>query len=742
MRLSSWCAAASAAVLLLSPFTTMTSFAEDGDQSEARVLEEIIVTATRRSETKQDVPISISVVGADDIDGSGSINMQDISSLVPNFVFGQGNNEATSNISIRGIFSYVAPGQVGFDQSASVYVDGVYMGKQFAANADLGQTERVEVLRGPQGTLFGKNTVAGAVNIISRKPGNELEGGVSLNLGNRDLVHVTSNVNVPLVDDRLALRLSLGHRSQGGYVTNTFLDDDDIGSAEVTSGRVQLRFTPGERTTVDLNSDFFSADNRDYIFEYIADNPLNDNKKFTKTNNHPETTDRELFGISLTVEHLFGNGYTFTSISGWRDDKVSFEADIEGNPLDIFAGTFIVEPQQFTQELRVASPTDKAYDFVAGLYYFDQESLSVDVLKPGKNFPFPPAAGPANQSQAVDAESIAAFVHANFHLSDALTVFAGVRYTDETKTLVVYPTVCTNPITCIALRLPNHTEPLDAPINATTKEPTWSVGLRYNIDDDIMVYGTVARGVKSAAFNKVREPVSALSANLLAAEAEFLTNYEIGAKTSWLERRLELNFAAFYMDYEDLQVRTTCVACGPIPVQTLSNAAAADSKGFELELSALATDNLLITAGLGYSDATYKEFTGVTDNRNRTLVDASGNDIPLAPNWTINLALQHQARVGGGTLTSRLDYAFIDDRYSLTGVINDVDWFLPSQSLLNARLTYRPRNNNWGISAWAKNLTDDDTLVYAAFRTAFGSSGGVGMYQQPRSYGVTLDYSF
>ena len=174
----------------------------------------------------------------------------------------------------------------------------------------------------------------------------------------------------------------------------------------------------------------------------------------------------------------------------------------------------------------------------------------------------------------------------------------------------------------------------------------------------------------------------------------------------------------------------------------LSNAAAATSKGFEVELNALATDSLMIIAGVGYSDGTYDKFEGVTDNRTNTLVDASGNDIPLAPDWTINLAVRHQAQLGAGTVTSRLDYAFIDSRYSIQGVINDADFFLPSQSMVNARVGYRPRSDDWGIALWGRNLTDDDSLMYAAYRTAFGTAGQVGLYQQPRTYGVTLDYAF
>ena len=741
MQNAFWCAGA--AVFVLFSFAAGNSRAEEGADSGARVLEEVIVTATRRSETMDDVPISISVLDEDDIAATGSIDLQDIADFIPNFVFAAGNNAATSNIAIRGVFSQIPPNWIGFDQPASVYVDGVYVGKQFAANAGLGGIERVEVLRGPQGTLFGKNTIGGAVNIISAKPHDELAGRASIDMGNRQLVDVKASVNVPLVEGRLAVKVSAGHRSQDGYVINTFTGDDDLANTEQSGGRLQLRFTPGDRTTVDFTADVFESESKDYFYEFIDYGPFNDDRRYSVTNNFPNVTKIDLLGLSLTAEHVFANGYTLTSISGWNKDKVDFTGDVEARPDDFFAFHGVQKPKLFSQELRLASPTDQPYDFVAGLYYFSQENMAIDGLLPGRDFPFPPIAGSrADQAQHVDADSIAAFVHANYHVNDRLTVFAGARYTDESKKYHVDPFDCPNFLTCLVLGLPMFAGPVEAPEDATTKEPTWTVGMRFHPTDEAMVYGSVSRGVKSAAFNNIQDPVAAYRQKNLTADAEFVTSYEVGAKTHWMDRRVGLNIAVYYMDYEDLQVRQNCQTCGPLPIQILSNAGAATSKGFELEFNALATDDLLVTAGVGYTDSTYDTFKDVFDNRARTIVDASGNDIPLAPRWQLNIALQHTAQLGGGTLISRLDYLFIDERYGHQDVSNDPGSLIPSQSLVNARVGYRPNEGNWGVSVWAKNLADDNTLVLHQYATAFGNFSPSGLYQEPRTYGVSLDYSF
>ena len=737
-----------AAALVVALGTPQAVVAQPGSEPEPepRVLEEIVVTATRRDESMQDVPISLSVLTDDDIASTGATNLRDIAGLVPNFVYGTSINEVTADITIRGIYTQVNPAQIGFEQNVNVYVDGVYMGKQFSANADLGQTERIEVLRGPQGTLFGKNAIAGAINIISKKPGNEFEGSVSVDVGSRDFNHIKGTINIPIVQDRLALRISAGDRVQDGFVTNVTRTGDDPGSVDHTSGRIQLRYM-GDRMTVDLAHDFSRLRTQDYFQEWVGVgivNPFFDGKKHTVSNNVPQESAVDLAGTALTVEYVFENDYTLTSISSWREDEGFFETDIDLSPLNLFAFSTLMEPDQFTQELRIASPAGGAFDFVTGVYYIDQFTRGHDRAFPGTRFG--PAQGEFTQGRDVDVEGLSAFVHGNYHFSEALTLFAGLRYLTETKKSVSHALTCpTNPITCRAFRLPTRTEPLAAPVDLETDEPTGSIGLRYNVSDNVMVYGSVARGVKSAAVNNSRDPVADYARGTLVADPSFVTSYELGVKASLMDRRAEVNFAVFDMSYTDLQVRTSCSTCGAggLPEVRFTNAARASTRGFELDFHALATDSLRVMAGVGNMESQYDRFRGATNTKTAMIIDASGLELAYAPEWTINLAVEHRLQIGGGMLTSRVGMQYIDERYGRGTVANNIEELIPSQTLVNGRVGYRPRGGNWGVAAWVKNATDDDTRVHATFAAGgLGGRGALGRFQEPRTYGVTLDYRF
>ncbi|MGI9294987.1 MAG: TonB-dependent receptor [Pseudomonadales bacterium] len=737
-------AAASLAFLSLS-FGVGTSFAQSNNV--AGILEEVIVTATRRAETLQEVPISISVLSADEIVATGSTDLKQISALVPNFVFAAGPNQGISNMSIRGIYTRVEPDAIGFDQSVGVYVDGVYHSRQFNANANMGDVERIEVLRGPQGTLFGRNTISGAINITSKKPDTESFGGkLSVDIGNRSLVHGRGSVNIPIVEDTLAVKLFAEYSDKDGFVDNITTGNDDLGSLEKSSGRFQLRYTPSDQTTVDFGVSSYESEALDYFFEHI-DGAEADGRDFTTSNDTENTSEIELFNTSLAIEHEFANGFTLTSVTAFLDDELNFEADVEGTAVPVIVAINTVTSEIFSQEIRIASPADRAYDFVAGLYFDDEESTARAELIPGAFFPFPPVQNTsAILGNGLDRRSFAAFIHANFDVSTQLTLFGGLRYTDETKEQATEPTICEVIFACAVFGDPTITETVDAPVDVTLDELTWTAGLRYKIRDDVMVYGGVGTGVKSGAFNNSPNPVAAFASNDLVTEPEEVTSYELGMKSSWLDNRLNVNLAMFQMKYDDLQVRLGCVDCGPggIPDQFLSNSGEATSEGFELEMVALPTDSLKINVGVGYNESTYDRLENVEDQRaGNMLLDASGNTVAFAPEWSINAAAQHTAELMGGTLTSRLDVTFVDDRFSESSFHNYPDDVLEAQTLLNARVGYRPAKDNWGVSLWVNNITDDDSDVYRTFGSAFLPAGTNRVQlQEPRTYGLSLDFSF
>ena len=724
-----------------------TGYTAEGDTADDQVIEEVLVTATRRTENLQDVPISISAIQAEDIVATGSVDLQDVALQIPNLVFAESVNQGLAFISIRGINSRTEPSDIGFDSSVGVYVDGVFHSRQFNANANMGEVERVEVLRGPQGTLFGRNTISGAISITSKKPTtDEVLGNVSVDVGDRDMVHVRGSVNVPLIDGALAVKVFAESYDIDGYATNITTGNRNLGAKEKTSARFQLRYTPNDQTTVDLSVSAYNSESEDYFFEHV-DGPASDGRQFTTTNNTENTSKIELFNTSLAIEHEFANGYTLTSTSAWLDDELNFGADVEATATPVIGIESVVTTEQFSQELRVASPADRHYDFIAGFYYNDETGAGPDEIFVGAGFPFPPVQGSSIKrgGNTLDREALAVFAHANYDLNDQATLFGGARYTDETKKQKTLPSTCENFFTCVILGNPALTTVTDAPVDVTMEEWTFTAGLRYHVNQDIMVYGSVGTGIKSGAFNNTANPEADFASNNLITNPEEVTSYELGVKSSWPEHHLNVNLAVFFMDYDDLQVRLGCVDCGPggIPLRFMSNAGTASGQGFELELVSQPTDSLRLTAGVGFMDTTYDNLTDVEDQRRGGFFDAGGKKLPLAPEWTINAALQHTTEMAGGILTSRLDLSYVDDRFSDGSFHNHPDDILPSQTLLGARISFRPVEDGWGIALWGKNLTDDDSMVYRAFGSAFLPFGtNRAQYQEPRTYGVTLDLRF
>ena len=735
-----------AGLLILSSTLSATSQAQAS--ATEQTIEEVIVTATRRAESVQDVPISVSVVSADAIEATGTIDMKELSVMVPNFVFAESPNQGLSFMAIRGMYSRTEPQSIGFDSSVGVYVDGVFHSRQFNANANMGEVERVEVLRGPQGTLFGRNTISGAVNITTKKPSaDEIHGDVSLEIGDRSLVHARGTLNIPVIDDTLAIKLFAEKREKDGYVDNITTGNDDLGNQDRSSGRLQLRYTPTDRTTFDLSISAYESESDDYFFEH-TDGFASDGRDFTTINDFENTSEIELFNTSLVIEHEFSGGYTLTSTTAFLDDELNFDADIEATANPVVDITTFVGAEYFSQELRLASPADRRYDFIIGLYYDTEESQNYDTIFAGAGFPFPPVQNSFinRGGNTLDRDSYAAFAHANFDLNETVTLFGGLRYTDETKEQKTHPSTCNNFFTCVILGNPALTQTVDAPVDVTLDEWTWTAGLRYHARENVMIYGSVGTGIKSGAFNNTANPAGDFAANNLVTDHEEVTSYELGMKSSWLDRRVNLNLAVFHMDYDDLQVRLGCLACGPggIPLAFLSNAGTATSEGLELEMVVLPAESLTITFGAGYVDSTYDKLPDVEDpRRSGGFFDASGNTIAFAPEWTLNTSVEHTAELMGGTLTSRLNLSYIDERFSDGSYHNNPNDLLPSQTLLSGRISYRPAEGHWRVSVWGKNLTDDDSETYIAFGNAFLPIGtNRAQFQEPRTYGVTLDYSF
>lgn len=722
-------------------------------------IEEVVVTATRREESLQDVPISITALTAQDIENTNAQSLRDLADYVPNFVFPPGRTPLEADISIRGIFANVEYELIGFDNVYSVYVDGVYQGSQSSANPDMMEIERVEVLRGPQGTLFGKNTIAGAINIISKKPTDQFEGSFNLEYGNLDYRRARAIVNVPLIEDVLAIRAAVGGTWRDGYVTNVTVGDDDLANINQRSGRVGVAYTPTSDFRAFLNIDALNGHTKAYNLEAV-DAAQGDFIPYTIHSNALEKADQEKFGMSLTMEWDFGDGYTLTSITGYRDDESFFLKDVDETPLDILPFYFTGTQDLFSQELRITSPQKNRINYVAGLYYLDKEGNNFTRGVIGPNW-IPPFAGDELYSDAtVQTTSYAAFLTVNFELSDRARIFGGLRYTDDTKEMTVVQT-SDPPETQLAFGLIPGNVPID---DITDDELTWSTGVQYDVSDAKMVYGSISRGYKSGSYTGVAI-ISVPALDNLIIDPEYVTSYEIGAKTGWVDNRLQANLAVFYMDYTDLQVRSYDPNAGVngTGAQVWSNAGQVDSKGFELDLKARPTENLTLSAGIGYIHSRYGDFPGLSlargagntavgapsvelDLNDGTIdgrTDATGNEVPLSPKWNLSLVGQYDHSLNASwDWMGRVEYQYVDTRYSADGSANfDADELLPSYDVFNARVGVTSTDGKWGIHIWAKNLLDENELVENRF-SGFGYPKKEQRYMEPRTYGVTLDFYF
>ena len=708
----------------------------------------IIVSATKRAENIQDVPIAITALSADDVKMSGSQSVQDAAALVPNFEFPTSRYAGDADISIRGIFNNVREFGAGFDVGYGVYLDGVFQGRQNAANVDLGEVERIEVLRGPQGTLFGKNTIAGAINIITKRPGNDFEATLEADIGNWDLFRLRGMINAPIIEGKLAMRLSAFKAQRDGYVTNVTLNDNDVGSYDQWGVRAQIELTPNDSSRFYLSVDALDFEGSTYVLENVTSPGPElswDTIKYTTHNDFQDTSEKDEIGVALTWEQELGGGYDLTSITAYKDYNNAFMQDGDLRAIGGFNWIHDEDQSQFTQEVRIASPSDRRFDYVAGVYYFNQ------TIEPQFRWRFEAdvfgSLGIIDTDAKFKSEGYAGFLHSNFRFNDVWAIYGGLRYTNEKKS---HEKIITSIPSGFATAF-GFLEDAPFPIpDIKNDNVSWTAGLRVKPTDNLMFYGGVSTGFKSAGYNISANTLAALDTNLTV-DVEKAINYEVGAKTSWLQDRLIANAAFFYIDYTDLQVSVWDPTIGALGGIAFRNAASVTSKGIELELSYWPTERLSISAAIGYTDATFDEFPGVTlprgvggfgDANDGILdgrTDAAGNRVPLAPKWNVGSAISYQQPTTfGGTFISRLDVNYKSSRFSDQGAANTPDDFLPAQVLLNARIGYQSEDEKWSVYLWSRNLGNSQKEDESRWYAFLGAASLTKRYIEPRTYGVTL----
>jgi iron complex outermembrane receptor protein len=689
---------------------------------------DIIVTAQHRAENIKDVPISLSRFGADEIAARHALRLLDLQQAVPNLLVDPGPfGNGAPIFSIRGISSVIR--NVGFESGVGVYVDGVYQGRPNTANAELLDVARVEVLRGPQGTLYGKNTTAGAINIVTEPPSDKPTARVVLDYGNYDLKRLGAVVSGPLIAGKLDASLAAYGVDRRGYVRNLY-DGSRADGDRYTGGRAKLRATPSEPLTIDLAVDWLIEDHAHMFGESRPGGtpPIGgdlEHGPYTIDQDKKPREKRTNLGASATVSYALPSGITLSSITAWRYACATNFQDNDLGPRDYYWIDWHDRQHQFSQELRIVSPTGPL-SWSGGFYYFQSKAVSAHSDLAGAAFAeligvTSTDEGMVSPNGTVWTRSYAGYGNMTYKLTSKLALSGGVRFTHESKRLD-FDQVATG--LGLFLGYPNIPK-----TRLRRSEGAWSpsLSLTWALSHGSSLYATVSRGFKSGGFNA--DLVA--SADGIGFGPERVTNYEIGSKNFLLDGRLELNAALFTMDYRGLQV-TSFVQSGDIVTTTISNAARARSRGVELDMKARPTSRWLLSGALGYVDARFKRFR----NGGGLGIDYDGNRLPLTPKYNLDLSAEYSLPVGRSARLS-LRGEFVQ----LGGFFTDPSearptFLVPGHHVFNASIALRPSGDSWQVSIWGKNLAGARYFIDARRDVLFHADTVI--YGAPRTVGVTL----
>ncbi len=729
-------------------------------------VEEIVVTARRRSENLQDTPVAITAVSGSMLADRQATSITALNDLAPSLTINSSaafsGSSQTVAVFMRGI------GQTDFtlntEPGVGIYVDGVYISRSVGALLDLVDIDRIEVLRGPQGTLFGRNSVGGALNITTQKPTSEFGGKASLTYGTDNLLIATGTINVPLTDT-LFVKASLQSNTQDGYVER-IADGIKLGNKDNLSGRLSLLWNAGANTEIQLNADFsrsrengaplvlsevapgapFAAAHNiivapqlnpalqafpngclDPAGAAIGGNACFDNRwvladPFKNAGTYPVFSDADVWGLGLTIKHELSDALSIKSITAYRDLDSKFSRESDGSPLQINSTEDIFQYHQFSQEIQLsAEMLDGGLNVIAGGFYFDEKGHNPNIVDFG--FVRFLSGGDIHNS------SVAGFGQATYKISQQLALTAGIRYTSETKRFTPDQFV-----------ISGYTVPFFPPFLQFTpgqrlttsdqqvvkaKEWTPHFNLSFRPTDDAMLYVSYSRGFKSGGFTQRIFPALTAPPSF---QPETVDVYEGGFKLDLFDRRFRLNGAGFLTDYSDLQV-TVPVGVAP----TTQNAAQARIKGFELEATAVPIDGLTATFAVGYVDAYYLAL----DTRVSPTITLDSK-FPGTSDWTLNGSLQYAAPIGKGlTLTPLIGWSYRSE-FSF-----DAENFVGQGGyhLVDASIKLANTETGWSALVFGKNLTDE---LYYSHGEQILNPGGFKQVSpaRGRQIGLTLAKEF
>ncbi|MBT5241935.1 MAG: TonB-dependent receptor [Rhodospirillaceae bacterium] len=704
-------------------------------QSGDLVLEEIVVTALKRSQSLQDVPAAITAITGDMLDDMAIDDIQDLYVQTPGLAFSRAGGEG--QIYIRGVGSSAFG--VTNDPSSAINLDGVYL---TLANMGLTQfldVDRIEVLRGPQGTLYGRNATAGAINIISRAPTDEVEGYATASYGNWNRREIEAAVGGP-ISDGVRARIAAKYLNDDGYTKDLEPGgSDDIDDQELAAIRATFEFDLSENATLKIIGDWsdFKSNNRtakpldDLSFAFLLNPAPQDGIDVTR-NNLDTFFDWKTGGVTVDLQWDVSDTVTLSSISAFRTYESDFFFNTDGTEEEITRSTFIYETDQFSQELRLASNGLDGWSWLIGGFFLDEDKSGALGLGRATH----PSFGQISFiiPNADTAESIAAFGQVTYDVSDALTLSVGARYSDEKKTDESSVGAIFGDFRGLAA-VGNVVQFNSRSDEASYNEFTPRFGVEYRPDEDNLFYATVSKGFKSGGWNAFDNSPSF--------EPETLWSYEIGSKSELADGLVRFNTSAFYYDYKNLQV-----SAFKDGLTVTTNAAEATVWGLEAEVHMRASEQLSINGSAAYLDATYDEF--ISTFGNATGVDLSGNRLNNAPKVSLNVNATYEVPLSNGARVDIFGQLSYQSRVFHTQNNENLigqDGF----ALLDARIAYVAEDESWEIAIFGKNLTDQEYFQNTVRFTSLSQGNpadvdnigaGLGYPGEGLSYGIQASYRF
>lgn len=734
-------------------------------------LKDVTVTANKVEEELQDVPIAATVLDSENLAKRNVADTEEAFRSVPNLVT-DAYLPSRSTFSLRGLASDFT--NIGVENSVGLYIDDIFYSRSFSFNQSLMDIQRVEVLRGPQGTLFGKNTVGGVLHVISEKPKFGNFGSIELNAGNFQYFQARGKVNVELVPEKVALRVSGAYRKRDGWLLERNEKVGDENGLLFYGGRAALLYKVNENIDINITGNYTTDKKADFTIDYkVPDDSLNRlsilpselDHLDRKVNQNEEDVffNRETYGVSGKVKMKLGDIHTLSSITAYNSANSAFLRDFDASTVD--GGAFGKDSgiETFSQELRISTPREnRKFFYIAGLYYLTEKITNSDTLA-AKSGIAPVWEGiyasqgltldlpedyieTARNGSVINSTSYAAYIGTSYEITNRIRFNGGLRYTYETKEIDYWQrcSFCTPllppgfPVTGSAfmdfVAPPVASEGAPLKKDTTNSVLTYNFGMDFKTTDNALLYINFSRGFKASGFNVGLAPSANFERVALLFEPEFINSYEIGLKLR-SNNRFQFNAAAFVTDFRNKQ---EVVAAGSrISVE---NANSVQGQGLELEFTGIWNQFFRTEAALGALNLKYQDFP-FDDPNDLTppfdQINLSGNRAFKAPDVTFKFAPELHTKIGHELkLMLRADVNYVGKIYN--DIFNTESLARQPSTILNARLQISTKHERFSLALWGKNLTEE-TYIQHAWTFVFGDHVAV---NHPRMIGVELRANF